>query len=105
MGTGSRNPGAGFAISGSRPLGLRASRVFGRMNDVDAVELTEGLDLLPMVPEGDHLMKPKDIAAILHAVHLDRDRRAAAAGRRCIDVVVDGAGIDNEFVGVAEPNE
>jgi len=58
----------------------------GRVNDVDSVQLAECLDISPVIPEENDLVKSLHITAILDIIHLDLDACTAASGWWCVDI-------------------
>ncbi|MHC4560664.1 MAG: hypothetical protein ACYS80_25570, partial [Planctomycetota bacterium] len=72
------------------------------MNDVDPVQLTECLDIAPVIPEEDDLVKSLHIAAILDVIHLDFNARSATASRGCVDIANHSARVEIERVGLEE---
>jgi hypothetical protein len=75
------------------------------VNDFDAVQLAEGLDVTPMVPQENHLMETQHVATILDAIHPDFDTRPASAGRGRVDIAGHRARVEVECVGPKELHE
>ena len=72
------------------------------MNDVDPVQLAECLDIAPVIPEKDDLVKSLYVAAILDVIHSDLDARPAAASRGRVDIADHHAGVEIERVRLEE---
>jgi len=69
------------------------------------MQLAEGLDVTPVIPEENHLVEPLHISAVPDVVHADFNARPASPGRGCIDVAGHCSRVEVQRIGPEKLHE